>query len=304
VIENYFILLAMLLVIVLSIIRIRHKDRAAKMFLIVFLIPTITTIINQLSLLRLIETNVFVSNSLQTGMGLAAIGFSVAIGAQVRQIRNERYKAEINTIENKMKALLSQMNPHFIFNSLHSIKMYIEGKDETEAQKYIDKFSKVMRNVLEYSQQESITLDKELSFLETYMQLEQTRLPFTYTIHIDKNVNSEETEIPPLILQPFIENSIKHGIAALHDNGKINIHIAEKEDYLVCCIEDNGIGRQVSSMQKQDEAKYTSYAMKSVQQRLDALNALKGTDAKYIITDLYDAQNKPLGTKIEVYLPL
>ena len=162
-------------------------------------------------------------------------------------LQNEaELKTEITNTE--MKALRAQMNPHFIFNSLNSISDYI-AKNKTElADEYLTKFAKLMRLVLENSEKREVSLSEDLKALELYMQLEALRLnnKFTYEIKVDDMIDKENTMVPPLILQPFVENSIWHGIAKKQGDGNIFIHIKKEGEMVNSIIEDNGIGRQAN----------------------------------------------------------
>nr|MBK9651143.1 histidine kinase [Bacteroidota bacterium] len=154
------------------------------------------------------------------------------------------FMAQVSDTE--MKGLRAQMNPHFIFNSLNSIGDYISHNENKVADNYLSKFAKLMRKILENSEQKEISISDDLQALELYMQLESMRLDnkFTYEIKVDENIDIENTLIPPLLLQPFVENSIWHGIAHKQGAGKISIEIKKDGEMISCVVEDNGIGRQ------------------------------------------------------------
>jgi LPXTG-motif cell wall-anchored protein len=208
-------------------------------------------------------------------------------------------KAEIS--ETEMKALRAQMNPHFIFNSLNSIGDYII-KNKTElADEYLTKFAKLMRLVLENSEKKEVPLTDDLKALELYMQLESLRLnnKFTYEIKTDSEINKETTLIPPLILQPFVENSIWHGIAKKEGTGHIGINIKRENGMINCIVEDNGIGRkkedEMTSLK--DSTGKRSLGMKLTKERIDIINRTKNVHASVNLTDLSP------GTRVEVKLP-
>ena len=145
-----------------------------------------------------------------------------------------------------MKALRSQMNPRFIFNTLGSIQSFLLNNQPADADKYLLKFEELIRLVLENSRQQQVALAEDIKALELYMQLENIRLnnPFSYNFQIDKEIDVEQTEIPALILQPFIENAIWHGLQPKEDaGGSINISISEQNNNLICVVEDNEVGR-------------------------------------------------------------
>ena len=209
-------------------------------------------------------------------------------------------KAEITDTE--MKALRAQMNPHFIFNSLNSISDYI-AKSKTElADEYLTKFAKLMRLVLENSEKREVSLSEDLKALELYMQLEALRLndKFTYIIKVDDIIDKENTMVPPLILQPFVENSIWHGIAKKQGDGNISIHIKKEGEMVNCIVEDNGIGRQANDdiTELRDNSGKRSLGMRITKERINIINKVKNANAAVKLTDLVP------GTRVEVWLPL
>lgn len=209
------------------------------------------------------------------------------------QKQNElSYKAKV--ADTDMRILRLQMNPHFIFNSLNSISDYISKNDIQNADYYLSKFAKLMRGILENSEEKEIPLSDELKMLELYMQLEGSRLnnKFTYVIKVSDNVDAEITMVPPLILQPFVENSIWHGLADKDAGGKITIEVTRDNTLLNCIVEDNGVGRKSA---KPSSGK--SYGMKITKDRIELLNKLKNTNASVNLVDLEK------GTRVEVKLP-
>ncbi|MEO8772308.1 MAG: tetratricopeptide repeat protein [Ferruginibacter sp.] len=209
--------------------------------------------------------------------------------------------------ETEMKALRSQMNPHFIFNALQSIQTFLVNHKSEEANVYLLKFSKLMRLVLENSQYAEVSLKTDMQALELYMQLESIRLqhPFTYEFYIDENVNIEDDNIPPLILQPFVENAIWHGLQYKPEPGKINIYIRKENNSLYASVEDNGVGRQVSKQALHPTlVKKNSLGMKLTEERLKILNEVKKIKAQFQIIDLFAEDAKPAGTRVELSLPL
>ena len=234
---------------------------------------------------------------------LIAAGIAGIIVYKRRKDNIEKKKeAEFNVqvADTEMKALRAQMNPHFIYNSLNSINDYIDKHDIDKATTYTTKFAKLMRMILENSEHKEIPLTDDLKTLELYMQLENMRMnnKFSYEIKIDKNIDPENTLIPPLILQPFVENSIWHGIAKKSDNGKIWIHIRKEGEMINCIVEDNGIGmNEVISPAGKGAPVKKSLGMKITNERIDVLNKLKRSNAGVTLFNLDH------GTKIEVKLP-
>ena len=215
----------------------------------------------------------------------------------------KKKEAEFNTqvAYTELKALRAQMNPHFIYNSLNSINDYID-KHETElATSYTTKFAKLMRMILENSEQKEVPLADDLKALELYMQLESMRMQnkFSYEIKVDEDIDRENTLIPPLILQPFVENSIWHGISKKQGAGKILIHIHKDGNMINCIVEDNGIGMQESSDEKTEKEVLSkkSFGMKITKSRIDIINKMKKSNAAITMSNLQE------GTKIEIKLP-
>ncbi|MEP6950790.1 MAG: tetratricopeptide repeat protein [Ginsengibacter sp.] len=213
-------------------------------------------------------------------------------------------EAELNAeiSETEMKALRSQMNPHFIFNSLNSISDYMTKHNTKVADEYLLKFAKLMRLILENSEKKEVPLAEDLIALELYMQLESLRMnnKFTYEIKVDKEIDKENTLIPPLILQPFVENSIWHGIAKKEGKGKIIISIKKEGNMINCIVDDDGIGRKEAALVISDYKKYDkkSLGMKITKQRIDIMNKIKNSKASINLSDL------KMGTRVEVKLPL
>ncbi|MEO8770472.1 MAG: histidine kinase [Ferruginibacter sp.] len=219
-----------------------------------------------------------------------------------RDIRQQHKDAELKNeiTETNMKVMRLQMNPHFIFNSLNSIGDYIIKNKPGEADAYLAKFAKVMRMTLENSEKKEITLADDLLMLELYMQLEAKRLndKFSYKINIGPGVDTENILVPPMIFQPFVENSIWHGIAKKEGKGHIDISISGINGMLHCVIEDDGVGRQQpSTTQPNEQAKNASLGMKITKARIEILNKLKGSNATVQLID------KPQGLRAELQLP-
>ncbi len=233
---------------------------------------------------------------------LAAIA-GIIIYKRRKDSIEKKKEAEFNVqvADTEMKALRAQMNPHFIYNSLNSINDYIDKHDIDKATDYTTKFAKLMRMILENSEHKEIPLADDLKTLELYMQLENMRMSnkFSYEIKVDDNIDPENTLIPPLILQPFVENSIWHGIAGKSDNGKIWIHIKKEGGMINCVVEDNGVGIQEPAYAGKGTGGVSkkSLGMKITNERIDILNKLKRSNAAVTLSNLSE------GTKIEVKLP-
>lgn len=219
------------------------------------------------------------------------------------EARSKQREAELkaHVADTELKVMRLQMNPHFIFNSLNSISDYIRKNNPEEADEYLSKFARVMRMTLENSEQTTIALKEDLAMLELYMQLESKRLnhKFDYSIKVDPEIDQENTLVPPMIFQPFVENSIWHGLAKKEGKGEIKIDIQKDGEMLNCIIEDNGIGCKNSERQKPNEKKH-SMGMKITKSRLDLLNRMQGTEATIQLIDKPDDG----GVQAQVHLPL
>jgi ligand-binding sensor domain-containing protein len=203
--------------------------------------------------------------------------------------------------ESEMQTLRSQMNPHFLFNSLNSINSFIVQQKSREASSYLTTFSKLMRNILENSRYESITLEKEINTLKMYLEIEAVRLEhkFDYEIIIDKNIELEFIKIPPLIIQPFAENAIWHGLNNKPNKGLLKIEIQEiNENCISISIIDDGIGRKAAALLKKEQLKHKSYGIDITINRLQLVNSKNN----YKIIDLPNDDIKTTGTKVELQI--
>ncbi|MEN9489141.1 MAG: hypothetical protein RL494_1406, partial [Bacteroidota bacterium] len=199
--------------------------------------------------------------------------------------------------EAEMQTLRSQMNPHFMFNSLNSINSYIIQSKSNEASKYLTTFSKLMRSILDNSKHRTIPLDKEIKTLDWYLQLEAVRLEhkFTYAIHCSDEIDRETTQIPPLIIQPFVENAIWHGIQNKSSKGHITIQIdSDENENLKISVTDDGIGRTASALLKKNQTTHKSYGIDITINRLHLLHS----NNSVTIIDLYDEINQSKGTQV------
>jgi two-component sensor histidine kinase len=225
-------------------------------------------------------------------------------GIQNRKKR-ERALLNLKIRESEQVALRSQMNPHFIFNCVQTIERLLNNQKTDVAKMCLYQFSNLTRSVLENSTKPEITLEEELDTLKLYMELEKFRFqrPFEYYIINESDLDLKTTLIPPLILQPFVENSIKHGFKDDDTAGILKISLAGDGEYLVCVLEDNGIGRVESQKLKTTSAfKKESLGLKLTEDRLNLLSAMKKRRSFYRIEDLL-GNNDSSGTKVLIYLP-
>lgn len=233
---------------------------------------------------------------------------TLVIRQRIRNIKNrEKRKTELNKrIANiESQALRAQMNPHFIFNTLSSIQHYISNNNTDEALKYLSKFAKLMRKIMENSKQPMITVAEEVNALNLYLELEIMRFDkkFEYTITVDPDIDQNYDRVPSMLIQPYIENAIVHGLLPKQGAGKITIELQKQQDTILCLIEDNGIGRENSKQFKKNRVTHKSMGMSITQERLDILNAGFNSNISCQITDLYD-KGEPAGTKVRLIIPL
>jgi len=225
--------------------------------------------------------------------------------------KEERKKAEISKqlAELEMKALLAQMNPHFTFNAINSIQNYILDNDVDKALSYLSEFSKIIRQTLENASKEFVTLAEETEYIERYLKLEQMRFDkqFTFQVDIDEKLDTETTQIPPMIIQPYVENAIKHGLRHIKGRGVLKIEfILKKPDALVCIIEDNGIGRAASRVINQKTRRnHNGAGMIITQNRMEKLKEVYNSDLYTVqVIDLTNEKEQPNGTRVEIMLPV
>lgn len=204
------------------------------------------------------------------------------------------------------KALHLQMNPHFVFNCLAAISSFIMKNGKEDAIKYLSKFSKLMRLTLEFSKESAITIDKEIEALQNYLELEQLRFSqkFDFTIKKDPDIE-DDTGIPTLLLQPYVENAIIHGVAPKNGKGLIKINFSQNDEQLICTIEDDGVGIESSLRFKENTVKvHKSMALEISKKRLETLEKLENRKVDLEIRELKDNGGETAGTRITLKLPL
>ncbi len=244
-------------------------------------------------------------------VGGAAILLLAASGLWYRSDRRrrlERFEKDAAVLETQ--ALRSQMNPHFIFNALNSINAFVQGNDPDMASTYLSKFARVMRLVLENSRHAEVPLASDLEALRGYLDLERKRMrdKFDYTIDIDPGIDPSEVMVPPLVVQPFVENAIWHGMAGKEGTGHITLRVQQKGEQLLWIIEDDGVGRNAHQAMKEAnesgpaentaQMKKTSLGTAITRARLDLVQKQYGGKAGWNYVDT------PTGTRVEVDMPM
>jgi putative methionine-R-sulfoxide reductase with GAF domain len=231
------------------------------------------------------------------------------IGNKLKQLESEQSleekKEELVNIneqlaEAKLAALQAQMNPHFVFNALNSIKrMILDGNNE-KASRYLSKFALMIRMTLNHSKDIFVTLDENIEYLKTYLEMEQLRFDdsFTYNIFTEENIDAAETPIPSLMIQPLVENAIWHGLMPSEDAKKVMIGFTQYQNQITCTIEDNGIGiHQSEKLRKTTRPLHHSVGLENLQKRIKIINEKYETNCSLEITDLKDIGINKTGTR-------
>jgi ligand-binding sensor domain-containing protein/two-component sensor histidine kinase len=225
------------------------------------------------------------------------------------RIRHIRQKADIDKqlSQTELKALQAQMNPHFIFNSLNSIREMILNNENKDASHYLSKFAHLIRITLDQSAQSLVSLRNTVDYLQRYMEMEKIRNnQFTFKVNVGENIDQDETLIPPMLIQPFIENGLWHGVAANNRAIHITIHFKKENNYLFCTVEDNGIGLNQSEKNKTDGiARHKSHGISNIKKRIELINEKYNLQCKVRIQDKQDITgSEGTGTQVIICLPL
>lgn len=226
--------------------------------------------------------------------------------ADKKKIIQRQMERRLQDLE--QKALRAQMNPHFIFNCLQAIQGYIIDRDITSANHYLTSFARLIRQTLDNSLQTMITVADEITYLTTYLNLEQLRFEdaFLFNFHIDTHIDKMHALLPPMMLQPYVENAIRHGIQNKTDGqGIIDIRFIQRDQYLICIIEDNGVGRAAAQALKTTQhIEYQSRGIQLTEERIRLLSSSFDTPIEISIKDRLDDQSKVTGTQVTIRLPL
>ena len=204
-----------------------------------------------------------------------------------------------------LKSLRNQMNPHFIFNALNSVNNFISQNDEKAANKFLANFSKLMRQVLDNSQKEFISFEEEISLNELYLELEHFRFrdQFDYTFNNEVD-QTKELEIPPMLIQPFIENAVWHGLRYKKEKGELKVHVKEVNQHIVVTVQDNGIGRvQSKALKTKNQKKYKSTGLENINKRIALINEIYQKAYSVSVEDL-DSSQEDTGTKVKIKIPI
>jgi hypothetical protein len=233
---------------------------------------------------------------------------NITLKRKSERLQNERTQIELRqqTTELGMQALRAQMNPHFIFNSLNSINRFILQNNRTQASEYLTKFSRMVRMILQNSQASQVTLENEIESLTLYLDLESLRFNhhFSYKISVPDELDVSMIKIPPLIIQPYVENAIWHGLMHKEERGQLDIEIYEENQLLFIKIADDGIGRKkaVEFMSK-SATRHKSLGLRITADRIAMLRGIQGTQATVTINDLVSEEGEAAGTEVIIKIP-
>lgn len=223
------------------------------------------------------------------------------------QLVLDKINLEKNVNKSKLKAIKSQMNPHFFYNALNTLQSFILSNEKRLAIDYLSKFSNLTRTILEMTEKDFISISEEVKTLQLYLDIEKGRFDedFSYEIQVGKNIDQESIKIPTMLLQPYVENAVKHGLLHKQGDKKVIISFETQNNELLISIDDNGIGRQKSNELNQIKNKnHQSFATEALQNRIDLLNEYNHKNISLKIIDKQNQQNQPTGTLVEIIIPI
>jgi hypothetical protein len=225
---------------------------------------------------------------------------------KIREDERLKLNYEHQIAEVKMSALRAQMNPHFLFNTMNSINHYILQNNPDLASYFLTRFSKLIRQVLNNSKESNVLLSNEMEAMNIYIEMEQLRFDnaFEYQLYVEDNIDMNHIRIPSLLIQPYIENAIWHGLMHKDGKGKLNISIALEDNTLEVSIRDNGIGRDASQKSKSNFLSKKSYGMVITKDRLELVNKMYDKKSDLEIIDLKDANGQAMGTEVILHIPI
>ena len=209
--------------------------------------------------------------------------------------------------ELRMQALRAKMNPHFIFNTINSIQYFLTSNEKRTALEYLSKFARLMRLTLEFSDKTTISISEELESLRLYLDLEKLRFAnkFDYEISVDPQIDTPRIMIPNMLIQPYVENAVKHGIQNKADKGMVKVSLKKRDNEIYYVIEDNGIGIKKSlELKPQDDIRQKSSGMEITRNRINLLNLDYRENERLEITDLSDENAEKTGTKVAITIPI
>ena len=261
-----------------------------------------------------LESEGLLRNILITGiLAVLLLGFFIfrnfTLNRKNEKLEHRRTQTELQqkATELEMQALRAQMNPHFIFNSLNSINRFILRNNKAEASEYLTKFSRLVRLILQNSQAAFIPLESELEALQLYLELEAVRFDhhFDFKIQVEDEMDVSAVKVPPLIIQPYAENAIWHGLMHKKAKGRLEIKLFEEDDFLCCIITDNGVGRKTATeLKEKSTSTHKSMGMRITADRIAILHQKKQLDMCINVTDLFLPDGRAGGTEVILKIPV
>jgi tetratricopeptide (TPR) repeat protein len=237
------------------------------------------------------------------GLVLLLAVVAVLVVSFIQQKRKAKLRERALEIEQRL--LRSQMNPHFIFNSMNAIQSYIAANNSFKAEVFLSKFAQLMRSILDNTRLPLIALEDEVATLKLYVELEQDRFKGKFDFTIEADDDLDDLKVPPMIVQPYVENAILHGLQNLEHNGQLTIRFTEQGEQLICEVEDNGIGREKArEIRERKKSKHQSVSMELTQDRLSMLGSEKEAVSSVEIIDLKNDDGAAIGTKVCLKLPI
>lgn len=238
---------------------------------------------------------------------IIGIAFFIHKSTKAQKKRTESsFKQKI--AETQMQALQSQMNPHFIFNSLNSIENFMMQNEKRLASDYLNKFARLIRTILDSSRNELLPFTKDMEALQLYIDLQHLRFDnkFSYQTIIDPALQSGDYKVPSLIIQPYVENAIEHGIAhSERDDLKLTVTVNQSDEFILYTIEDNGVGRlQAAAYNNRNKPYHKSVGLKITENRVHIFNGLQSNENDVVITDLYDEKRQASGTRVSIKIKI
>ena len=234
----------------------------------------------------------------------------IEVKYEAAERRQEADRLKLEATRLRLKALRAQMNPHFMYNALNAIQNFITSNETQTAARFLAKFAKLMRQSLDYSEEEIISLEKEIEFLSNYLYINQKLRfegRFEYQLVIDDELEEDIVGVPAMIIQPFVENAVEHGIRTVQ-NGKVKVVFTYiDDDHLLCVVEDNGIGIKAAKALQEQDVRYANHKSKGTsitQQRLKILQQYHASKIDVKTIDLYHEDGIAAGTRIEIHLPM
>ncbi|GAB5525537.1 MAG: hypothetical protein Roseis2KO_34090 [Roseivirga sp.] len=240
------------------------------------------------------------------GSAIEIFVFTLGLGYKSRSVLMDNARIQQEVLQLEMKALRAQMNPHFIFNSLGSIQHLIRRDQKKDALQYLSKFSQLLRQILDSSNHSTISLQEEIDLLKNYIELESLRFDgrFTYELKVDESLDVYNLEIPILLVQPHVENAILHGLLPKKGEARLKIHFADRDNQILCTVEDNGIGRQKSADLKSSRGvTHQSRGLSIVADRVSNLHGKESDQQLIQITDIVTEQSEAAGTRVSILIP-